>query len=232
MYYQGNEGGLPPRVAAPGTRIRIDNGGTYLRDALGDIYSLIKTRLPGATIPAAPTSSSTTTAIKLLSTAPTLPKLASSFIQPVTAAPTVPLTSPAPVSAPTIQPAPSSFSPVPPPPDIQTTPQSGGSSGNGFGTAASAAAPIIGLIDPAAGAAAALAPAFANAVNQPETTQFRFSDDSAMMPDTSGPEIYNADGTPATTTAKVATFTEKIKALPPAAKLGGAALLFILFSRK
>lgn len=91
-----------------------------------------------------------------------------------------------------------------------------------------------------AGAAAALIPAFANAANQPDTTQIRFTGDDAslspldaLMPDaTGGPEVYNADGTPVTKAAKAATFVDKLKALPPAAKVGGAVALYLLFGRR
>lgn len=87
---------------------------------------------------------------------------------------------------------------------------------------AAAAAPIIAPISPIAAAAGALAPAIAQAVNADPSVDVRFTDDA---------EVYNADGSPVTPSAKAATLTDKIKALPPAAKLGGAILLAVFFMR-
>jgi hypothetical protein len=232
-YFTGARGNLPPRFASQ-LRLRVDNGGTYL----GSLYTLIQSRYPSYT---APTSSGQTAATSLLTAAGTLPKVATSFIQPTAAIPSpAPLPSGASSSFSPTQPAPSPlpipggvysaggvtrFDPSSPPPVLQPyTPPDPGS-------IAQAAAPIVGAIDPAVGAAAALIPAFQQAANAPDTTQVRFSNDPAM-PDVSLPEVYNEDGTPVTPAAHVATFADKIKTLPAPAKIGGAVLLYLFLSRR
>jgi hypothetical protein len=228
-YYTGSGGALPPRFAV-GTKLRVDNGGTYL-GAINPVLSLINQRYgtsfgvpttPTATIPSNITK---TAAGALISPTPVAP----ATIQIRTLSPTTPPT-------PTPTPAPPPATPynepsAPPPatyPSDPTAPPAQQPSGGG--SAAAAAAPIIGAIDPAAGAAAALLPAFTDAFNQPDTSQIRFS--NSDMPDMSLPEVYNADGTPATPAAKAATITDKVKALPPAAKIGGAVALFLLLGRR
>lgn len=222
-YFIGARGALPPRFAQ-GVKLRVDNGGTYL----GSLYSFIQSRYPGYTAPKTTTAPTMTTPTAGF-TAP--------FVQTAPApVPTTVRLSPAPPPTPTPTPAPTpSYTPPPPQPQpsdpLAPTPPSS-SGGAGAGAIAQAAAPIVGAIDPAAGAAAALLPAFSAAAGAPDTSRIRFSDDSATMPDATGPEVYNADGTPVTTSAKVATIAEKIKALPPAAKIGGAVVLYMLFSRR
>jgi hypothetical protein len=222
-YFTGAGGALPPRFAS-GVRLRVDNGGTYL----GDIYSLLKARVPGYTPP--PTTTTTTIPVKssltpLISPTPVSPAPLPSSFSPA------PAPTPAPAYSPPPPPPPPASIPYdePPPPPPVTYPSSGGggrSNGTGAGAVAAAAAPIVGAIDPAAGAAAALFPAFANAAGADPTTQIRFTNDP--LPDMSLPEVYNADGTPVTATAKAATVADKIKALPPAAKIGGAVALYLL----
>jgi hypothetical protein len=140
--------------------------------------------------------------------------------------PTVRTFSPAvaPTPTPTYAPPPPSSTPynepVQPPPNVVDT----------AAGAAQAAAPIItAAAGPAAGAAAAMAPAFANAFNAPSTTKVQFDD---SMPDLSLPAVFNPDGTPATPAAAATTLADKIKALPTAAKIGGAVLLYLFFSRR
>lgn len=224
-FYSGPGGALPPRFAS-GVRLRVDNGGTYL----GSITTLLQSRgfnVPTATPTSAPTPVTSVPAGVLLNPAP----------MPTTTAPRL---SPAPAPTPTPVPggvysAPSGPTVFTPPPPAQTpfdspAPLPPIQQITDTGEIVKAAAPIVGAINPAAGAAAALFPAFTDAASQGPTTQVRFTDD-LTMPDAQ-PELYNADGTPITPAAKAATIVDKIKALPPAAKVGGAVALYLLFSRR
>ena len=231
-YYTGAGGALPPRFAA-GVKLRVDNGGTYL-GAINPVLALINQRYGTSIGVPTPTTAPAPIPVKsfltpLISPTPTPTPVPSSFSP-------VPAPTPVPTYTPTPAPPPPSSqpfdAPAPPPPTTYPSSESGSGASSGGAAAAAAAAPIVGAIDPAAGAAAALLPAFANAASAGPTSQIRFDSADAFMPDASGPEVYNADGTPVTNAAKTATIVDKIKALPPAAKVGGAALLLMLFSRR
>jgi hypothetical protein len=228
-YYTGSGGALPPRFAA-GVKLRVDNGGTYL-GAINPVLNLINQRYGTSIGVPTPTTAPAPIPVKsfltpLISPTPVPTPVPSSFSP--TPAPT-----PVPVYAP--PPPPPAYTPAPPIPgnDPFAAPPS---QDTGAGAVAAAAAPIIGAIDPAAGAAAALIPAFTNAAGGGPTSQIRFDSSDAgggaFMPDVTGPEVYNADGTPVTNAAKTATIIDKFKALPPAAKIGGAVALLALLSRR
>lgn len=223
----------PARVRRSGIKIRVRNHDS-LGDALGSGMASITSLIASRGIQVAPSPSAPVNTSPVSTSAPLLPSAPSSF-SPVQPAPTPidPLTS-----------APSSSTPVAPggvfqaPQGVNRFSPTGGSDPvtqtvSQAAQAAQTVSPIIGAVaGPAAGAAAAIAPAFSQAyASSGDSTQVRF-DTSDSGSDLSLPEVYNADGTPVTTSAKAATLADKIKALPTAAKLGGVVALYVLFSRR
>lgn len=200
------------------TRIRVENGGTNLG-------AITTAAITAPTPTPIPTSSPTVAAAPAIVVPTAMPTSGPIVVggSPTSALPNYPGTTTgfAVPSTPTDT-APRSFTP-PSSPTISTTPTPG--TAPSLPDVAAAAAPFFAPISPVAGAAAAFIPAVANAASSGVTVPVRFDDDSDA-------EIYNADGTPVTPKAKTATFLETIKALPPAAKLGGAVVLYLLFSRR
>lgn len=121
---------------------------------------------------------------------------------PATTAPTSPITAP---TAPSVYTQPT-LAPSSSPTPVTDT--------------ATAAAPIVGAISPTAGVATAMLPVLTQAANAEPTTPLRFDD----------AEVYNADGSPVTKKAQTFSFLDSLKKLPPAAKIGGAVVLFLLLS--
>lgn len=215
------------RVSSPShAKVRVAAG-----DSLGDIYSLIAKRFPTA----APT----------VTVKPAAPPIKGSLLLPLISKPTPTPTAPAPVPT-----QPRSFSPVSPAPTTPTTtaptvtttteprtfsPTAGSlpptptpSDGGGFIPTPTAPADGGGSVT---GGGYVPPPT----VDSPVTIRFDSSAAPALLPDaTTGPELYNEDGTPANAAAKAAStpsLADTIKNLPTAAKIGGVVLAYILLSR-
>lgn len=188
-------------VAARRVRFRVSD-----RDALGYITpSAIQSLVAKVTTQPAPPPTSTTASIYTTPTTTGSLGPAPAPIQPPTSAPIAPPppSAPTPPSGPMIE-------TYAPPPSSPSSPSS----------------PDV----PSSGAPSPEAPGGLTPPSGPSTS-VRFTDGSsggAFIPD--APEVYNADGSPVTTTAKAATFADTLKNLPTAAKLGGVVLLFVLLN--
>ena len=189
-------------VAVRRVRFRVSD-----RDALGYITpSAIQSLVAKVTTQPAPPP--TSTGASIYTTTPTTGSLgpAPAPIQPPTTAPIAP---PPPPSAPPPPSGPMIETYAPPPSSPSSSPDTPSSGGTSFSPETPS-----GLTPPSG-----------------PSTSVRFTDGSsggAFIPDE--PEVYNADGSPVTQTAKAASFADTLKNLPTAAKLGGAVLLFVLLS--
>lgn len=196
-----NTGKQRRAAIANAARVRVQNGGT----TLGALWTIPDQFKPAPT---------TTTTAPAPAPAPA----------PVYTAPAPLAPAPAPVTPTTYS---QPLAPAPSP--VERIPQGSGSGEPTAGQIATAAAGVLAPVSPVAAAAAAVAPAVAQALQAPDTTAIRFTT-ADIAPDGLLPEVYDADGTPVTPKAKAASFVDTLKNLPTPAKVGGAVLLFVLFS--
>lgn len=211
-----------PFVAAPHGAVHVARGTTKIRVAsggLGSIQTLIAKRYPGYKPPVV-----NTTVPTRLTPTPVAPSPAPQPAPPRVFSPVQPIpTATQPAPTPT-QPTTTTFSPVtsgPTPTPVDSgagfTPVETSPGGSGGSTSGGPGGP------PSPSYATPLTVRFDTTPSQPDT--------STMLPDvSSGPEIYNADGTPATPAAQAqsSTLAAKLRALPTAAKIGGAVLAYLL----
>lgn len=232
MGYYSPHAATTPRTKAKVIRVRTTDSLGAINPYLAAINQKFGTSIGVTSSPSPAPSTFSPVSAAPLPSAPVSAPLIVRTLTP-TSATTPPTTAPAPPPPPPDTSNP--FAPTPPAPSSPpSTPDTSGGGGGAVDTAAqaaAAAAPFVGAIaGPAAGAMAAAAPAFSQAFNAPDTVPISF--------DTSMPEVYNADGTPATPAAAAAkakaapTLVDKFNALPPAAKIGAAVAVYLLFARR